>query len=115
MLARVLELDGYSVTQAGTWEQAVAEFRAESADLMMVDLKTSDAEEWPTLEFMRRVQSRVPVVALTAWPNQSASSFPHPIDALLEKPLDLALLLKTIERLLLAAQPQHAQGLVGVD
>ena len=106
MVGRVLESAGYSVTQAGTPAEAVAGLREARPDLVVWDLEMPPAADPQRLEFTGPSEQPVPVVGTTAWPNQEEKAVRKGITTLLEKPLDLALLLQTIQHLL-ATRDQH--------
>jgi DNA-binding response OmpR family regulator len=100
MVARVLESAGYAVMLAGTGAEAVSRFEAVRADLVLLDLKMPDEEGWAGFEQISRVNGMAPVIVMTAWPNQYERAVRRGVDALMEKPLDLPLLLQTIHKLL---------------
>ncbi len=104
MIARVLETAGYAVVQVPSWESA----QGKVPDLAVLDWKTPDGDGCRCLASFSQVHPGVPVVALTAWPMRSDHSLSEEADAVLEKPLDLPLLLETIERLLMAQSEESA-------
>ncbi len=99
MVARVLDLAGYTVTLAGTAEEALSFFRAERPDLVVLNLELAEAAG-EFLQQMNRLDASAPVLALTAGADQLEQAVQRGIDALMEKPLELPLLLQTIDRLL---------------
>jgi CheY-like chemotaxis protein len=99
MVTRVLETAGYAALAVPTGEEAVARFMAARPDLALLDLKAPDHTGWELYEQLSRLDPMVPVILLTAWPGQYEQAVQRGIDALMEKPLDLPLLLKTIQRL----------------
>jgi len=100
MLGRVLESSDYSVLTASTGPEAVAGFSAARPDLVLLDLGAPDQAGWENLLQIREIEPLVPVVAITAWPEQYEQAVQRGIDALMEKPLDLPLLMDTIRGLL---------------
>lgn len=110
MLGRVLESAGYAVTQAGTGEQMAAQLRAERPDLVVWDLEM-DASLNSEGRTALGLEGTVPVVAMTAWPAPNAKAVPRGISRLLEKPLDLPLLLQTIQDLLTLSAPGNLNRL----
>ncbi len=100
LVARVLESADYRVVAAADGREALARFRAHRPALVLLDLKMPDQDGWQTFEEMRRIDPQVPVVVITAWPNQAEHAARRGMDALLEKPLDMRLLLETIQELL---------------
>ncbi len=99
LVARVLESADYGVVTAANGQEALAKYRARRPCLVVLDLKMPDQDGWQTFEEMRRVDPQVPVVVITAWPNQAEQAARRGMDALLEKPLDMQLLLETIREL----------------
>jgi len=97
MVARVLETAGYAVIQAPGLQ---GDGEALQADLILLDLKSPLEESWQKSEQVSRSNPLLPVIVMTAWPNQYEQAVRRGIDALMEKPLDLPLLLETIHDLL---------------
>ncbi|HEY5910591.1 MAG TPA: response regulator [Verrucomicrobiae bacterium] len=100
MVARVLRAGGYDVVFAGTVEEAIAECRTAVPDLVLLDVKTPGPEGWQPFDEIRRLNPTAPVIAITTLSNQSDHADQRGIDAFLEKPLDLPLLLAVISDLL---------------
>jgi CheY-like chemotaxis protein len=100
MLGRLLESEQYEVVLAGNGREAVAQFRADPPDLVLLDLKMPDKDGWQALEQMHAAGSMPPVIIITATPHQGRRATQSGADALLEKPLHLPLLLQTIHDLL---------------
>ena len=98
MIARVLESAGFQVVNASTGSEAVVRFCSSRPDLVLLDLRMPDQDGWETFEQINRRDQRVPIVVITAWPNQQEQAAARGIDALMEKPLDMALLLATIQK-----------------
>ena len=100
MVGRVLESTGYEVALAATAREAVAKFRAVRPDLVLLDVMMPEGDGWTAFSQISRIDTIVPVIVITAWPNQYELAVQKGIDALMEKPLDLPLLLQTIENLI---------------
>lgn len=115
MVARVLESAGYAPLLAATGREAVAKFRTGPPDLVLLDLKMPDQDGWKAFDEISRFDSLVPVIVITAWPNQYEQAVQRGIDALMEKPLDLPLLLQTIHNLLAESEPQRVRRLTDRD
>ena len=100
MVGRVLETEGYEVVPASTGDEAVSRFLNGPPDLVLLDLNMPEKDGWEAWHLMSSLHPMVPAIVITARPNQYDCANRLRIDALMEKPLDLHLLLKTISQLL---------------
>ena len=107
MVARVLETAGYAVVLAGSATEAVSRFRSSQPDLVLLDLKMPDKDGWSVFDRISSVAPMAPVVIITAWPNQYEQAVRRGIDALMEKPLDLQLLLDILKKLLAESEQER--------
>jgi CheY-like chemotaxis protein len=105
LVARVLESAGYTVTSVANGREAVGELRSVQPDLVLLDLETPKPEGWRAIEHIRQLYPCLPVVLMTALCNQQDQARRRGVEALMEKPLDLPLLLHTIELLLTRKTP----------
>ncbi|SRR6266540_303914 len=106
LLARALETEGFEVVQAKTGREAVSDLLHHRPDLALLDLKMPDKDGWEAYELMEKLDPLFPVILITALPNQLERAMRLGIDALMEKPLDLPLLIRTI-RVLLAESEEN--------
>jgi DNA-binding response OmpR family regulator len=104
-LARVLESEEYEVIPARTGRQAVSQVLAEEPHLVLLDLNMPEKDGWEAFELMEKLNPFLPVIVITARPNQYDLAVRLGIDAFMEKPLDLPLLLATVKQLL--AEPEQ--------
>jgi CheY-like chemotaxis protein len=100
MIRRVLESENYRVLLASTGREAASQFLNGPPDLVLLDLNMPDKDGWEAWHVMDALHPFVPVILITARPNQYEQAKRMRIEALMEKPLDLPLLLRTIQRLL---------------
>ena len=100
MLARVLESAGYVVLHATTASQAVSQLGSARPDLVLLDMKSPEDDGWLACETILRAAPNLPVIVITSWANQSEPALERGVDILMEKPLDMPLLLKNIQDLL---------------
>jgi CheY-like chemotaxis protein len=107
MVGRVLESEGYSVVFAKTGREAASQFLAGPPDLVLLDLNMPDKDGWEAWRLMNGLHSLVPVIVITARAHQYEQAVRMKIDALMEKPLDLPLLLETIRVLLAEPDRKH--------
>ena len=76
---------------------------------MILDLNMPVKNGWATLERLAGINPVLPVVIITARSNQRALAESAGADALMEKPLDVPLLLQTIRELLAEPIESRAQ------
>lgn len=73
--------------------------KAARMDLVLLDLNMPGLNGWETLEKLSADYPSLPVIIVTARPNQLFTALAAGVAALLEKPLDFTELLRTIEAL----------------
>ena len=98
-LARVLESEQYRVLKAHDGRQAEDLLMAESPDVALLDLELSGGVDWRGLDDLCDAAPWVPVVLITARSQRYKRALQLGADALMEKPLHLPMLLKTIRNL----------------
>ena len=111
MLGLVLKSEHYDVMFAKTGREAAAKFIADLPDLVLLDLNMPDRDGWDAFDLMNQTHPMVPVIVITARPQQYQHAAKLGIDALMEKPLDLPLLLATIADLLAEPELERMQRL----
>ena len=99
-LAVVLREENYTVRLAENGREAVREFLACPPDLILLDLNMPDTDGWKAFDVIARLAPDMPVIVITARPGQARRAAEAGIDMLLEKPLDIPVLLETIRNLL---------------
>jgi CheY-like chemotaxis protein len=114
-LGRLLESEHYTVVGARTGGEAIAMFRAASPDLVLLDLNMPGQDGWEATRMMDMINPMIPLIIITARPGQYAHATRMGADALMEKPLDLVLLLETISKLLAEAQTDRIQRITHLD
>src|SRR5687768_11376113 len=107
MIRRVLESEHYRVLVASTGREAASQFLNGPPDLVLLDLNMPDKDGWEAWRVMETLHPFVPVIVITARPNQYEQAKTLRIEALMEKPLDLPLLLRTIKRLLVESDEER--------
>ena len=99
-LGQVLALEQYNVIFATTGREAAAQFISQLPDLVLLDLNMPDRDGWDAFQLMNGTHPTVPVVIITARPHQHQRAAELGVAALMEKPLDIKALLRTIQNLL---------------
>jgi DNA-binding response OmpR family regulator len=99
-LNKILGADNYEVVQAENGQEAIEKHGAEQIGLLILDLNMPVKNGWATLEWLAEVNPLLPVIIITGRPNQRALAETAGADALMEKPLDVAVLLQTVRELM---------------
>jgi two-component system OmpR family response regulator len=100
LVGRVLETENYNVVTAANGSEALAIAERLPLDLVLLDLNLPVKNGWDTFERLTYEHPLVPVIIITARPNQFFSAVGAGAGALMEKPLDFPKLLETMEILL---------------
>ena len=108
MVGRVLESEGYEVMLARTGCEAVSQALSGEPDLILLDIGMPERDGWQALELIERIRPLIPVIVITARPQQQEQGQAAGVDALMEKPLDLTALLQAIGHLLDQADQRRA-------
>ena len=109
----VLVAEGYFVIPAENGQQAIDLANKSSVDLVLLDLNMPIKNGWDTFEQLTREHPLIPIIIATARPNQLFTAVNAGVGALLEKPMDIPTLLRTMEKLLLETAEQRLTRLVG--
>lgn len=106
-LAAVLESEGYDVDKAGDGHQAVVHATAHPPDLVLLDLNMPHVDGWLAFAQLDHVCPLLPVIVITARPNQYLEAVRLGVDAFMEKPLDFPVLLRAIRKFTHEPEKQH--------
>jgi len=96
-LAAALRSEGYVVLPAKDGQEALDIVAAFEVDLVMLDLNMPVKNGWDTFEQLTTQHPLTPVIIITARPNQLFTALCAGVGALLEKPLDMKVLLQTVK------------------
>ena len=100
MIGRVLTGAGHSVMLAANGQEALDLASATEVDLVLLDLNMPVKSGWDTFEHLTTENPLLPIIIITARPNQLFPALASGVGALMEKPLDFPKLLETIRILL---------------
>jgi two-component system response regulator RegX3 len=107
-LTGVLRSEGYDVIQAFNGHAALQNFRTVGgAAIVLLDLNMPVKGGWDTFEQLTAINPLLPVIVITARPDQYSLAAAAGVAALMEKPLDIPLLLETMRNLL--AEPPEVR------
>jgi DNA-binding response OmpR family regulator len=109
----VLVAEGYAVIPAENGQQALHLADHLAVDLVLLDLNMPVKNGWDTFEPLSREHPLLPIVIITARPNQLFTAASAGAGALLEKPMDIPTLLHTIKKLLVESAEQRLARLAG--
>jgi CheY-like chemotaxis protein len=118
--AGILKRQGWTVTVASTGRQAYQAFLTNYFDLILMDVQMPELDGLEAAALIRQEEhkrslARTPIVAVTAHAStaQHEQCLAHGMDAVVTKPIDIAALLKTIERVRANLNPGlDIQGIV---
>ena len=107
-LTGVLHSEGYDVIQAFDGHDGVQRFYSiRGADIVLLDLNMPRGPGWDTFKRLTTINPLLPVIVITARPDQQSLANAAGVAALMEKPLDIPLLLETMQKLL--AEPPETR------
>ena len=100
-LSAALSSEGYDVITAKNEREACERLREEHVDLAVLDLKMPVRDGWDVFERLKATHPLLQIIVITAArSNQYPPAIAAGAAAFMEKPLDLPLLLRTIDDLL---------------
>jgi len=99
-LAGALVSEGFEVVFVESGDEAITAFRDGAFDIVLMDLRMPGKSGWETLPRLTEARPLLPVIIITALPDQGPAALATGVGALLEKPLDIPVLLETMRRLL---------------
>jgi len=108
-LCKILRAENFEVVLAENGQVAIQKHSAERIDLLILDLNMPVKNGWATLEWLAEINPLLPVIIITGRSDQRALAESAGADALMEKPLDVPLLLQTIRTLLDEPMESRAQ------
>jgi DNA-binding NtrC family response regulator len=99
-LKKVLEEADYEILEAIDGEDAERRFTSEPIDLLLLDLDLPKQNGWNVFGLINSQNPLLPIVIISGLKDQADTELIPGVSAFLEKPIDVPLLLKTIEALL---------------
>jgi CheY-like chemotaxis protein len=114
-LADVLDCEGYDVCHAADGEAAIRSAVVHQPDLVLLDLNMPKMDGWTAFTKLEGVHPLLPVIVLTARPNQYKHAVTLGVDAFMEKPLNLPVLLRAIHKLAAEPENKHTRRITNAD
>ena len=96
-LGKLLTENGYEVSLAVNGDEAEARLASERVDLLLLDMDMPGRDGWDVVEAVSLRHPQLPVIVITGLAEQLDTKTIPGLDALLEKPVEVAVLLKKIE------------------
>lgn len=106
-LAAVLESEGYKVDEAGSGAEAVHWAANHQLDLVLLDLNMPRGDGWTAFHQLDQVAPLLPIIVITARPDQYPEAVRAGVDAFMEKPLNIPVLVRAIQRLTSEEEAHH--------
>ena len=108
-LAAVLESEGYAVDEAANGFEAVSRAAHTSPALVLLDLNMPKMDGWRAFAQLERVRPLVPIIVITARPHQYPEAARLGVDAFMEKPLNIPILVRAIKHLTSEEENERAR------
>ena len=108
-LAAVLESEGFVVDEAQNGIETVARAVECTPDLVLLDLNMPRWDGWTAFSKLDRVTPLLPVIVITARPNQYQKAVQLGVDAFMEKPLNISILVRAIKLLTSEEENRHVR------
>ena len=109
-LGHTLRLEGYEVTLACNGREALNALRETGFDLVLLDLDMPVINGWETLGQMVTINLSLPLIIMTGRSDQQRLATQRGVAAVLEKPLELPLLLEVMQRALAQTTQARRSG-----
>jgi DNA-binding response OmpR family regulator len=114
-LRKVLQSEGYDVVLAADGQEGLEQFDPARIDLLLLDLNLPKKSGWDLFERFTSINPLLAVIIITGRHNQRKLATAAGVGALMEKPLDVPLLLQTVATLLAEPMEIRLKRLVGQD
>ena len=108
-LAAVLQCEGYEVYGAEDGHAAIKNAIDHQPDLVLLDLNMPHMDGWTAFTKLENVRPLIPVIVITARPNQYKHAIKLGVDAFMEKPLNFPVLLRAIRKLAYEPEERHTK------
>jgi two-component system OmpR family response regulator len=112
-LGKVLSGTGYSVLEAKDGPEAIKLFETRPIDLVLLDIGLPVESGWDVFERITSQAPILPIIIITGTANQRDTAIAAGVGALMEKPLDVPRLLKTVQELLVESKEVRLRRLCG--
>jgi two-component system, OmpR family, response regulator TctD len=99
-LGSVIESEGFELIRAADGHQAIEKFYQRPVDIVLLDLMMPVKNGWDTFERLATINPLLPIIIITAQPDAYSSVMATGVACLMQKPLDIPVLLEAMRELL---------------
>ena len=112
-LGTVIESEGFDVVRAADGHEAVEKFRQQPVNIVLLDLNMPVKGGWDTFERLTTINPLLPIIVITARPDAYPVAMATGVAALMQKPLDIPLLLEAMRDLLAEPATERLSRIAG--
>jgi CheY-like chemotaxis protein len=99
-LGNVIESEGFDVVSAANGHEAMEKFCQQPIDIVLLDLNMPVKGGWDTLRRLTTINPLLPIIVITARSDAYPIAVASGVAALMQKPLDIPVLLEAMRELL---------------
>jgi CheY-like chemotaxis protein len=114
-LAAVLESEGYIPDEAENGVELISRVMARMPDVVLLDLNMPRCDGWTAFKKLEQVAPLLTVIVITARPNQYMHAVQLGVDAFMEKPLNIPVLMRAIKRFAWEDEIRHIRRITSPD
>ncbi|HLH52356.1 MAG TPA: response regulator [Verrucomicrobiae bacterium] len=114
-LQKLLKAEGYDVVLTAEGTGALDELVRNKVDLLLLDLNLPNESGWDIFERVTSSNPLLPIIIITGKAKQKEVAVAAGVGALMQKPLDIPLLLRTISELLVEPAEMRLKRLIGAE
>lgn len=111
-LGRALQSEDYRVLTVSDGVAALGALEHNHVDLVLLDLSLPVMSGWNVFEKITAVRPTLPIIIITARPDQYQSAAAAGASAIMEKPLALPVLIRAIDSLMQESNNERAQRIL---
>jgi two-component system nitrogen regulation response regulator NtrX len=113
-LGKVLRTEGYEVLLAADGQEGIVIFEGRRFDLVLLDINLPGNGGWEVFGALTSSNPFLPIIIITGREDQQDLAILAGVGALMEKPLDVPLLVKTIAEMIAEESEIHLKRLAGL-
>jgi|KBSSwiStaDraftv2_1062776.scaffolds.fasta_scaffold995529_2 CheY-like chemotaxis protein len=98
-MTHVLQTENYHVSSAKSPREAIARFKENQIDVVLLDLSLEDEGGWPVFLKLKELRPDLPIIVTSGRTDELANAFSSQASGVLEKPYDVMVLLELLDRL----------------